>query len=95
MNPRPAIFFSFTILYYFADIVSIFFFGALFSLPNIQRVKKGAKVVLKDVIFANCILTDLSFPLRWPGASLSDGGHFNLPRCEVAVRTTLSASLDY
>lgn len=72
-----------------------FFFGALFSLPNIQRVKKGAKVVLKDVIFANCILTDLSFPLRWPGASLSDGGHFNLPRCEVAVRTTLSASLDY
>lgn len=50
---------------------------------------------MKDLIFANWILTDLSFPLRCPGASLSDGGHFNLPRCEVAIRTMLSASLDY
>lgn len=72
-----------------------FFCGELFSLPKTTKErKKGAKVVLKDVIFARWISTDLSFIPRWPGASLSGGGHFNMPRCEVDIKTTLSASLN-
>lgn len=71
------------------------FCGELFSLPKTQKEKKkGAKVVLKDVIFARWILSDLSFIPGWPGASLFDGGHFNMPRCEVDVKTMLSASLN-
>lgn len=62
--------------------------------PRPRKKKKSAKVVLKDVIFARWILTGLSFLLRWPGALLSGGGHFNMPRCEVDIKTTISASLN-
>lgn len=52
-------------------------------------------MVLKARSSARWILADLCSPPGWPGASLSFGGHFNLPRCEVDATTVLSVSLDY
>lgn len=78
---------------FFVFGLGVYFVVRSSAYPRPRKEKKKCKL-LKDVIFAKRILTDLHFLPQWPGASLSGGGHFNMPRCEVDVKTAISASLN-